>query len=184
MKAIGSTPLVISSSEVQAKIGSSGPVIIELRKDGYRDLRFLVTDLAPVDLSISSELQRATGLEDVEKLNAVVDALFEAQRLTRAGRLEDALKEVRFVQKEAPQISASYEIEGGVYYLQKKLPQAFDAYSTAVKQNPRNAEAARMRNYLQTALGLGGKMEPGSGEGRNKAEKPRKSGSSGGRKTR
>jgi hypothetical protein len=45
-------------------------------------------------------------------------------------------------------------MEGGIYYLQRKYPDALDAYRLAVRYNPRNAEAIRMRDMLEKKFGL------------------------------
>ena len=153
-KKLGTAPVLIQSDEAQKTAGTSGPVMIEFRKDGYLSSKSIVTDLASSEISLTAQLQRSTGLENIESLNAVVDRLFEAQRLVRAGRLEDSLKLIESVQKDAPELSALYEIEGGIYYLQKKLQQALDAYQTSIRFNPKNMEAIRMRNYLVSQLGI------------------------------
>ena len=83
-----------------------------------------------------------------------MDRIFEAQRLVRASRLDDALKLIEAVQKDAPELSAVYEIEGGIYYLQKKPQESLDSYQTSIRFNPKNMEAIRMRNYLSSKLGV------------------------------
>jgi len=91
-KKLGITPLSTGSDEAQKLAGTTGPIMVEFRKDGYLSSRSMVTDLVPADIAITAQLQRSSGLENIEALNGVVDRLFEAQRLVRAGRLDDALK--------------------------------------------------------------------------------------------
>ena len=153
-KKLGQTPLATRSDEAQKVAGTTGPILIEFRKDGYLASRSMVTDLVPADITITAQLQRSTGLENVEALNLVVDRLFEAQRLVRAGRLDDALKLAGEVERDAPELSAVYEIQGGIFYLQKKPREALDAYQVSIRYNPKNAEAIRMRNYLMANMGL------------------------------
>ena len=153
-KRLGETPLLIQSDDAQKVAGTTGAVVLEFRKDGYVTSRSMITDLVPADISITAQLNRSTGLENIEALNGVVDRLFEAQRLVRAGRLEDALKLADGVEKDAPELSAVYEIQGGIYYLQKKPKQALDAYQSSIRFNPKNTEALRMRNYLMAQLGI------------------------------
>ncbi len=176
-KKLGQTPLSTTSDEAQKVAGTSGPVMIEFRKDGYLASRSMVTDLVPADIMVTAQLQRSSGLENIEALNGVVDRLFESQRLVRAGRLDDALKLAGEVERDAPELSAVYEIQGGIYYLQKKPREALDAYQVSIRYNPKNAEAIRMRNYLMANLGItpkevqpmapgGAKTPSGTGEGR------------------
>jgi tetratricopeptide (TPR) repeat protein len=152
-KLIGETPLTMRADELQKEYGGSGPVYIEFRKNGYTPAKTVVTELASVDLTVSAELDATSGLEDLERLNLVVDDIFEAQRLARGGRYDDALTRVKSVEKLAPMLAASYELEGGIYYLQKKYKDALDSYTLAAKYNPRNSESVRMRNMLETTLG-------------------------------
>jgi len=153
-KRLGQTPLLIQSDEAQKKAGASGPIIIEFRKDGYLSNKTMITDLYSSEISLTAQLTRSSGLENIESLNLEVDRLFEAQRLVRASRLDDALKLIEAVQKDAPELSAVYEIEGGIYYLQKKPQESLDSYQTSIRFNPKNMEAIRMRNYLSSKLGV------------------------------
>ena len=153
-KKLGVTPLLIPAEDALKVSNNIGPVVIEFRKDGFIASKSMVTDLAPADVTVSAELQRSTGLEDIEALNKVIDRLFESQRLVRAGRLDDAMKLIEAIQKDAPELSALYEIQGGIFYLQKKPEKALDSYQTSIRFNPKNVEAVRMRNYLMSSLGV------------------------------
>lgn len=151
---IGSTPLTARSAELLRQSGGAGPVMVEFRKRGYKPVKALITDLARLDLTLKMELPVSDGLEDLDQVNALIDSIFEAQRLALSGRFDDALALIKRAEKDAPQIAAAYEIEGGIYFLQKKLPEALDAYRVAAKYNPKNPETIRMRNLLETTLGI------------------------------
>ena len=169
-KLIGKTPYSTSGSTLERENGTSGPVLIELRKEGFQTNQTLVTELQNVELSLNiplSTLQKqgpqtapgaqsasgtANNLDDHEKLNGLLDLLFKSQHLARRGSYDEALNQAKSVQKEAPQLSAAYEIEGGIYYLQKKYKEALSAYTEAVKYNPKNIESLKMRTLLETAL--------------------------------
>ncbi len=153
-KLIGETPFVTSAPQLKSEYGGSGPAVIEFRKDGYNTTKTVITDLGAMELTVSSELRPTTGLEDQEHLNDVVNQVFEGQRLARAGRQQEALSKLKQVEKLAPALAASYELEGGIFYLQKKYKEALDAYSIAARYDPRDAEAVRMRNLLETTLGV------------------------------
>lgn len=152
---LGKTPLNLRAPEILKQTGGSGPVLLEFRKNGYNAHRAVITDLSPVDLNLKVALLPMSGLEDQDRMNQLIDTVFEAQRLALSGRFEDATAQVKRVQKEAPQMAAAYEIEGGIYFLQNRLTEALDAYRIAARFNPANPETTRMRNFLEDALGVG-----------------------------
>jgi tetratricopeptide (TPR) repeat protein len=151
---VGETPLTLSSADLNKKYKGSGPMLIEYRKEGYQTQSTIVTDLGAFNLTISLELPPSSGLEDQEKLNRLIDLVFESQRLARAGRFDASLEKLKQAETMAPQISAAFELEGGIYYLQKQYPKALDAYRTVAKLDPQNTEAIRMRNLLEAQLGV------------------------------
>ena len=151
-KLLGKTPYVASGSLLVRENEGAGPALIEVKKDGYQTIRTLITELQSVDLSLNLKLNSISGLEDHEKLNSLLDRLFESQHLARRGSYDEALSQLKAVQKEAPQLAATYEIEGGIFYLQKKYQNALNAYEQAIKMNPKNMESIKMRSLLETAL--------------------------------
>lgn len=162
-KRIGTTPLTIKASEVSNAVGQGGPIYVEFRKERHNPARAVITDASASDLRLSLALTAQSGLENEETLNSVVDLSFEAQRLALTGRFDEALSKLKQAQKDTPQLAAPYEIEAGIYFMQKRLPEALDAYRTAARLNPRNPEAVRMRNFLETSLEFEGKSAPKEG---------------------
>lgn len=151
---IGETPLTISASDLEAKVGKPGPVSFELKKEGFVPSRAVVTDLSSIDLALDLELVAENGLEDQEKLNAAINGLFECRRLTKVGKTAEALKLATELKKNYPQMAAAYEIEGGLYYLNKKYKEALDSYGMAAHLDPKNPAVARMHGRLETLLGI------------------------------
>ena len=152
---IGATPLTIDAADVVKASGANGPLYIEFRKDRHTTARAFVTDLAAADLKITLNLPPESGLENQDRLNRLIDQVFESQRLALSGRFDEAIRRLKLIQSEVPQLAAAYEIEGGIYVLQKKLSEALDTYRTAARLNPSNPENIRMRNYLEASLGTG-----------------------------
>jgi len=148
-KKIGETPMTIGGGDLVDQYGGSGPVAVELRKSGFSTERTLITELSAVDLTLAVELKPVTGLESHEAVNALMDELFEGQRLARAGRYDAALAKLGEVETRAPFVAAVHELKGGVFYLQKRYKDALDSYRKAAQYNPSNAEAVRMRNLLE-----------------------------------
>lgn len=145
-KKIGETPLVYRADEIERKLEGSGPLEVEYRKKGYRNSSVYITELAAMDLEVKMELISENGLEDQKLLNWVIDSMFEIKRLVSTKRYDDALTMIKSVKEAVPQVSAIYELEGGIYFLQRKYFYALDAYETAVRYNPNNLELIRMRD--------------------------------------
>jgi tetratricopeptide (TPR) repeat protein len=157
---IGETPLFIKGDQLEKEFGGSGPIYLEFRKEGYRTASTIVTELSFIDLNLTMEMTPESGMEDPSIVNALIDTMFESQRLVRVKRYDEALNLLGEVKKKAPQVSAIYELEGGIYYLQQKYQDALDSYRLAVKYNPRNAEALRMKNSIEDSFGIRRQSKP------------------------
>jgi tetratricopeptide (TPR) repeat protein len=152
-KLVGQTPLSMRASDLRNEYNGSGPVILELKKPGFQDVKTIVTDLGASDLSLVIELPPDMTFDAIEGINDAIDLMFEGQRLARAGRFSDAIQELKQVEAKRPQLAAAYELEGGIYYVQKKFKEALDAYTIATRINPKNPQAVRMRDLLEEQLG-------------------------------
>jgi tetratricopeptide (TPR) repeat protein len=150
---VGQTPISMKAAELRSQYGGAGPFILELRKPGFQNVRTIVTDLGAADVSMVIELPAEISFEALESLNDAIDLMFEGQRLARAGRLDDAIQQLKQVQAKRPQLAAAYELEGGIYYVQKKYKEALDAYTIATRINPKNPSSVRMRDLLEEQLG-------------------------------
>lgn len=87
-------------------------------------------------------------------MNGAIDRLFEVQRLVRVGRTDDALENLKKLKESFPTMSAVYEMEGGIYYLRHKLPEALDDYRMASRFSSNNADSLKMIALLEKALGI------------------------------
>ena len=154
MLLLGDTPLTISASDLNKKLGASGPVLVEFRKPGHLTSKLFVTDLSSTALTVNTELVASNGLEDMDKLNNLIDQVFESQRLARALRPDDALKALAELKKTYPQVAAIYELEGGIFYMGKKYKEALDSYGQAIKYNPKSSSSIRIHDALEILLGL------------------------------
>ena len=151
-KKIGITPLNFRADEIEKKYNGSGPISVEYRKLGFTSSNVIITELSSIDLKVRMELLSESGLDDQKQLNWVIDTIFEVKRLATAKRYLDALKKIEQVKETVPQVSAVYELEGGIFYLLKKFSAAFDSYSAAVRYNPKNLEIIRMRNICNERM--------------------------------
>lgn len=153
-QSLGQTPLTVKANDLAQINGRAGPYLLTFKKERFNESKAVITDIPPSDINFRVELAPVSGLEDQDYVNEMLDVVFDAQRLALAGRFDEALQQLKRVQQEVPQLAASYEMEGGIYFLQKRYTDALDAYRTAAKYNPKNPETTRMRNYLEQKLGI------------------------------
>ena len=78
---LGETPITVSADQIEKAYKGSGPVLVEFRKEGFQTHTVLVTELSAQDLNINAELVALGGLEDLERVNYVIDSLFECLSL-------------------------------------------------------------------------------------------------------
>lgn len=167
---IGKTPLANDNLAALLKGGAAGALIMEIEKPDYITSTIVLPEVIGATLEISQELKPIpkTALEDekakeqerekqreLEKqketasLNKSLEQLFEAQRLARVGRLDDALKSLDEVQKVSPQLSSIHEMRGGIFYLQKDYNKALDEYRKAALLNSENPSVQQMIKKLE-----------------------------------
>lgn len=150
-ESIGKSPLRISGKELFGRLGGDGPIQIEISKEGFTQKEIIVSESPRnFDINFSIELKEPPKDENESRpINQTVDNLFEVQRLVKVGRLEDALEMIKLLQASQPNIAAVHEMQGGIFFIQKDLPKALDAYTKAVRLNPENSETLNMKRYLE-----------------------------------
>ena len=151
-KNVGQTPLQIDFEEIYQTIGSFKPVMFYIKKEGFQTEKVLLPPLTSETISMNLELKREIGLEDQEKINFVMDHLFEAQQLIWSKRFDEAKRVINQVKERAPYVSATYEIEGGLLFIQEKYQSALDAYRKAMKYNPENPKLAKMKELIKEKI--------------------------------
>lgn len=152
---IGTTPFVITAQELEKKKIKSGPIIVELRKEGYLNTSVLLTETNATNIDLSLSMDPRDKVIEAQAYDKYTSDLFEAQRLTRAKNYEDALKKLGELKKSFPQISVADEMEGTVYYLQKDFKKSLEAFNSAYAKNPQNDFALRMRKILEAKIKAG-----------------------------
>lgn len=150
-ESIGKSPLRISGKELSGRLGGDGPIQIEISREGFSQKEIIVSESPRnFDINFSIELKETSKDQDEGRsINQTVDNLFEVQRLVKVGRLEDALEMIKLLQASQPSIAAVHEMQGGIFFIQKDIPKALDAYTKAVRLNPDNTEALNMKRYLE-----------------------------------
>ena len=138
-----------SSSDVRLNFELSS--LEKLVKDYSRDNPDKQDHLA-VDLDAQKQLLADLNQKHLVETNQIVDQLFEAQRMTQVGRLDDANRRLEELQKTYPNVSAIYEMQGGIAFMKSDFAKALDNYALALKANPTSIELLNMRSYLEKKL--------------------------------
>lgn len=197
---MGETPLVLSSDQMKASGAESGPIIVEIQKTDFKKQRVLVTESDSVDMKIDFALELEDGdtglkgpgntLADAQSLNMAVDRLFEVRKFIKLESYGEALKHLRYIENKWPFLAATYEMKGGILFLQKKYRDALSAYAISLKYNPKSVPAAEMTKTLEDKLGIDGSelakqyvkknralasLEKSSSKSKKKKKKKRKS---------
>ncbi|MEQ1875402.1 MAG: hypothetical protein ABL958_02070 [Bdellovibrionia bacterium] len=162
--AVGTTPVVLTRQQLLTAGAQSGPVVVEVQQDEFITERVLVTESAAVDMKLDFALRleselgggQKTGVEDIQSLNQAIDRLFEVRRFISLESYGEALKHLSYIEENWPQLAATYEMKAGIFFLQKKYRDALAAYAMALKYNPKNVQAAQMRESLEKDLGISG----------------------------
>lgn len=164
---VGKTPLVHESLETLLKAKPNGALYIEIEKGDFLPATVLVTEVGGGSLEISQELKpipkTAAAEANSSSLNKGLELLFEAQRLARVGRLDDALKMLDDVGKELPQLAPVHEMRGGIFYLQKEFNKALDEYRKVLVLHSENASAQQMIKRLEGQVSGATAATPTSG---------------------
>jgi tetratricopeptide (TPR) repeat protein len=147
---VGTAPFQITAAEFREKYAVEGPFGIEGRLSGYMNQSVIVSELPTnSDLNVFLTLKSESEAMQSMKLNSTMDQIFESQRLVKVGRYDDALVQLNLLQQQNPNLSVIFEMQGGVFYIQKNYPKALDAYEKAARLNPNNLEVASMKKYLE-----------------------------------
>lgn len=195
---VGVTPVVLEGQQLLAADAGSGPIVVEVHKDDFKIEKVLVTESGAVDMKLDFALQLkdseqgnrgpGTGIADAQSLNIAIDRLFEVRKFISLESYGEALNHLRYIEETWPYISATYELKGGILFLQKKYRDALAAYALSLKFNPKSVPSAQMRDNLEKQLGIDGddlarqyemqrtpaNIEDGKGSGKKKKKKRKK----------
>lgn len=163
-KKLGNTPLTISTNELSESTGGTGPLRIQLKKEGYIDRDILLPEMGAQDLRIQIDLAPRSILEDPIFLNRNIEKLFTAQALIQRKKLAEAKKLLEEVQKSIPQLSASYEMTGGINFLSGDRNQALYNLKKALELNPDSLEALSIIRKIQHDPAFKSATGPNGGE--------------------
>ena len=84
----------------------------------------------------------------------MIGSLFTIQRLIRSFSYDDALIQLGKLEESFSDYSTIYEMKGMVYYFKKMPEEALANYRLAFGKNTENADAYRMKIFLEKQLNV------------------------------
>jgi tetratricopeptide (TPR) repeat protein len=151
---LGATPYEANLDEVINTYVKSSSFLIELKKPGHNPYRLLLAKTAEVDLELTANLELDRAISNIKEHDLLMNQLFDVQKLVRGRNFRDAILKLDDLEKTHPSFSIIPELKATAYYMNKDVENALSYYRKAFGLNPDNADAYRMKVYLEKKLGL------------------------------
>lgn len=150
---IGATPYKGPIDIMKQKASGASAFVIEIAKPGFDSYRMLYSVLGSSDVSIRVNLSVVNNIALVQDLDLLMADLFDVQRMVRTRDFTSALSKIELLEAKFPQYSILHELKGSVFYLTQEYARALAAYRRAFALNSKNADAYRMKIYLERRFG-------------------------------
>jgi tetratricopeptide (TPR) repeat protein len=151
---IGATPYEANLTDIVNTYVRSSSFLIELKKPGHLPYRLLLAKTSDVDMELSATLELDPAISNIKEHDLLMNDLFDVQKLIRGRNFKDALTKLDGLEKAHPKMSIIPELKATAYYMNKEVENALSYYRKAFALNPENADAYRMKVYLEKKLGV------------------------------
>ncbi|MEN9723318.1 MAG: hypothetical protein RJB38_1304 [Pseudomonadota bacterium] len=163
---IASTPATLSPDQFPLVFRPDSKV--QVGKDGYHTESFLIPPGTSLGYSrISAKLRvdsvSKTCQNSTQGLTEATDAVGQIQRMIYRKSYAEAEQALNTYIVKYPAVPAFFSMQGTVYYLQKNLDRALEAYERAQKLQPNNTETARMVEKIRAMRAPFGSNAAGGG---------------------
>ncbi len=152
---IGETPYKGTTQELFAQAGDGKAAIIELKLDGFTPYRFLAIGTGEdSDLKMKVTLEVTPEVKAIKKHDSLMAELFKVQKMIRSKNYGDALNKLETLEKDHRHFSIIPELKGITHYMNKDMEKALSMFRLAFSLNPDNADAYKMKVFLEKKLGI------------------------------
>lgn len=151
---LGATPYEVDLTEIIKSYVKSNSFLIELKKSGHYPYRVLLAKTDDVDLELTANLELDEAVSNHKAHDLLMNQLFDVQRMIRGRNFRDALLKLDELEKKHPTLSIIPELKATTYYMNKDVENALAYYRKAFGLNSDNADAYRMKLYLEKKLGI------------------------------
>lgn len=158
---VGKTPMELDPSQHQDLFKES--VQIQVVKEGFSPQGVLVPRLAlggggHVQFNLAETALPKVCQVQEQSYNDIARGVAEASALIQRRRLPEALSLVQNLTVKYDTISSLYDLQGNIYYLQKDLNRALEAYQRSNNLTPNVPATLRMIDRLHELQGQGGRQ--------------------------
>lgn len=152
---IGETPFKSTTQELFTQAGDGKTAIVELVHEGYLPYRFLaIGSSEDADLNLKVTLEVTPEVKAIKKHDSLMAELFKVQKMVRSKNYGDALSRLDALSKDHPHFSIIPELKGITHYMNKDMEKALSMFRMAFSLNPDNADAYKMKVFLEKRLGI------------------------------
>jgi tetratricopeptide (TPR) repeat protein len=156
--ALGKTPYEGNLEDIINNYVKSSSFILELKKAGHETYRVLLAKTSSVDMSLTANLELSKTISNIKEHDLLMNQLFDVQKLIRSRNFTDAISKLEALEEKNPELSIIPELRATAMYLNKDVEGALSYYRKAFALNPDNADAYRMKIYLEKKLGVDSEM--------------------------
>ena len=156
--ALGKTPYEGNLEDIINNYVKSSSFILELKKAGHETYRVLLAKTSSVEMSLIANLELSKTVSNIKEHDLLMNQLFDVQKLIRSRNFTDAISKLEALEEKNPELSIIPELRATAMYLNKDVEGALSYYRKAFALNPDNADAYRMKIYLEKKLGVDSEM--------------------------
>jgi tetratricopeptide (TPR) repeat protein len=152
---IGETPFTGTTEELFAQVDDGKTAVIELKREGFTPYRFLaIGSTKDSDLTLRVTLEVTPEVKAVKEHDSLMAELFKVQKMIRSKNYGDALMRLESLEKDHRHFSIIPELKGITHYMNKDMEKALSMFRLAFSLNPDNADAYKMKVFLEKKLGI------------------------------
>lgn len=154
---VGKTPLTLSSETVAGVL--SEPMQFRFAKEGYLPQ----SAISPAFGALGGSGQIQMNLSQTElpkicndqsrRLETLAKGIAESSAMIQKKNFETAEQRLQMLTNDFPTVAVIFDLQGNVFFLQKKFDQALSAYRKSYSLNPTNAQTQAVIDRLQRLRG-------------------------------
>jgi len=150
-KPLGKTPFEGKLSDL-GSAANSGPIVIQIRKDGYIPQSLYVPNASGSRLEFDTNL-KPMNPGSYDDMNKIIKLVLQAERQIMLKQVDEALKTASAIKAMNDNISAAWEIEGAAHFVKGDLSNAKIAWTRSLEIDPENPDTAKMLQTIDEKSG-------------------------------